>query len=510
MKKLLFAVFIFPICAFAGDVTFRQTGSGGGSVTIQSAPGSSSSSGDGVTIFAATATGKFVPYGLNASTITINGGGASSMRIETTSGAVSGGVGPQVHRNYIWNKVDEETGTFGSFEIIVSSDNYAIGSNHGPSVGRFSRLSFSPSSWGFDVDNAAIFSGDINGFSINNSSLTITDAEGESLSISVPDLSASYSLKYPLDDGNAGDVLSTDGDGNLDFIPMSGGGSSIYPATATIITPQGINSSTISLTGLIYLNGSGGSLGQVINSNATTDADWTSVLVAADGSNSIDFNNRFLYSADGNYSVDWQNHWLQDDQLALIVSWNDPFNFSPQIGFLGETPKVRQSGDVSIALAEFGLMDIYGTYDSGRVTFLSPCTSGILRTDISGNFVCADERTVNESTFSITVGIPVGYVVGSTYCTSIPYSCTISSYTMIADQSGSISVHIASSTFANYPTLSNMSGFPNAPTLSSAIKRSAGTSGWTGTTLEQNSQVCGVVDSASTVTWANIVLWVMR
>lgn len=101
-------------------------------------------------------------------------------------------------------------------------------------------------------------------------------------------------------------------------------------------------------------------------------------------------------------------------------------------------------------------------------------------------------------------------VAGSTRSITVPYGCTVSSWTIISDQSGSIAVHISSSSFSDYPTLSNMSGFGNGPTLSTQQKNSSPPTSWNGTSLGQGSIVSFVVDSASTVTWVNIVLWLVR
>lgn len=113
-----------------------------------------------------------------------------------------------------------------------------------------------------------------------------------------------------------------------------------------------------------------------------------------------------------------------------------------------------------------------------------------------------------------TVGLTIDgsgtITAGSTASITIPYGCTISSWTVLADQSGSISVHISSSTFSSYPTLSNISGAGNSPSLSSQQKNSATPSGWSQTTISQGDVISFVVDSASTVTWVNIILWLIK
>jgi hypothetical protein len=114
-----------------------------------------------------------------------------------------------------------------------------------------------------------------------------------------------------------------------------------------------------------------------------------------------------------------------------------------------------------------------------------------------------------------TVGITLdgggsAIVAGSTRSVTIPYACTISSWTLISDQSGSLSIHISTSSYANYPTLSNISGAGTSPNLSSAQKNASAPSSWATTTLSQGTIVSFVVDSAATVTWANLVLWLIK
>jgi len=117
------------------------------------------------------------------------------------------------------------------------------------------------------------------------------------------------------------------------------------------------------------------------------------------------------------------------------------------------------------------------------------------------------------STGAIGISIDGGgsaIVAGSTRSITIPYASTISSWTVVSDASGSIAVHVSSSTYGNYPTLSNMVGTGNGPSLSSAQKNSATPSGWNGTAIAQGTILSFVVDSAATVKWVNIVLWVIK
>lgn len=138
----------------------------------------------------------------------------------------------------------------------------------------------------------------------------------------------------------------------------------------------------------------------------------------------------------------------------------------------------------------------------------------VLSTNGSGvlSFVNQSASSIIGSTGSVGVSLDGGgsaIVAGTTYYVTIPYNCTVSSQSVIADKSGSISIHIASATFANFPTLSNMSGFGNGPNLSSQQKSGSLPNSWNGTLLSQGDIIGFVVDSASTVTLVNAILWII-
>lgn len=140
--------------------------------------------------------------------------------------------------------------------------------------------------------------------------------------------------------------------------------------------------------------------------------------------------------------------------------------------------------------------------------------SGISVTNGSGLVTIAATGsgiTGSTTTISLTIdGQGSAIVAGSTRSITVPFQCVISSWSVVADASGSLGVHLASSTFSNYPTITNITGAGNGPSLSSQSKRGAAVSGWTQTTIDAGSVLSFVVDTASTVKWATIVLWVIR
>jgi hypothetical protein len=93
----------------------------------------------------------------------------------------------------------------------------------------------------------------------------------------------------------------------------------------------------------------------------------------------------------------------------------------------------------------------------------------------------------------------------------IPFACTINSWTIMADQSGSIVIDVWKDTFANYPPTGADSITGSAkPTLSAAQAATSSTlTGWT-TSISANDIIRYNVDSASTITRVTISLTVTR
>jgi hypothetical protein len=92
---------------------------------------------------------------------------------------------------------------------------------------------------------------------------------------------------------------------------------------------------------------------------------------------------------------------------------------------------------------------------------------------------------------------------------SVPYTCTITAVTMLADQSGSIVVDIWKDTYANYPpTVADTITASAKPTITTATKSTDATlTGWTtsvtaGDTLRFN------IDSITTITRLSLTLTV--
>ncbi len=111
--------------------------------------------------------------------------------------------------------------------------------------------------------------------------------------------------------------------------------------------------------------------------------------------------------------------------------------------------------------------------------------------------------TIDGGGSAITTGIK-GYI-------SIPYACTINSWVLIADQSGSIVIDVWKDTLANYPpTVADTIAGSEKPTLSTATNNTD-TNLTTWTTAVAAGDVIGFkVDSVTTVTRVSCIIKVTK
>jgi hypothetical protein len=102
-------------------------------------------------------------------------------------------------------------------------------------------------------------------------------------------------------------------------------------------------------------------------------------------------------------------------------------------------------------------------------------------TDISGSATTSQLPARNAEIVFVIDGGGVSPGTGTYASVSINTTCTITSATLIADQSGSAVVDVLKSTYANFPTTSSIAASAK-PTLSTAQKETDSTlTGWTKT-----------------------------
>lgn len=142
-------------------------------------------------------------------------------------------------------------------------------------------------------------------------------------------------------------------------------------------------------------------------------------------------------------------------------------------------------------------------------------TSATLNVPSSGNAASGevvkgnDTRVTTRYIKAVFDGGGAALVVGSKIYLSVPFACTIASYRLLANVSGSVVIDIWKDTYANYPPVVADSITASAkPTLSSAQKTETSTlTGWT-TTVSAGDVLAFNVDSATTISWVEITLTV--
>jgi hypothetical protein len=153
-----------------------------------------------------------------------------------------------------------------------------------------------------------------------------------------------------------------------------------------------------------------------------------------------------------------------------------------------------------------------GAIASGEVRVFVRSSDGHLCREDSSHVVTDIEHASAVTTRAIACVIDGGGVALTTGIKSdvyVPYACTITAVTMLADQSGSVVVDIWKDTYAAYPpTVADTITASAKPTITTATKSQDTTlSGWTksiaaGSTLRFN------VDSATTITRLHLSLTV--
>lgn len=92
----------------------------------------------------------------------------------------------------------------------------------------------------------------------------------------------------------------------------------------------------------------------------------------------------------------------------------------------------------------------------------------------------------------------------------IPFSCTILSASMLADQTGSIVMDVQKSTYAGFPTTTSICGVASKPTITAGVKYTDSTlAGWT-KAITAGDVLAFIIDSASAVTRVTLTLTVSR
>jgi hypothetical protein len=112
--------------------------------------------------------------------------------------------------------------------------------------------------------------------------------------------------------------------------------------------------------------------------------------------------------------------------------------------------------------------------------------------------------TIDGGGVALTPGVK-GYL-------QVPFNCTITGWTLLADQTGSIAFDIWKDTYANFPPIAAdvITAVPTRPFLSVQNKGTSTTlTSWT-TTINAGDVLAFYVDSAATLTRATLTLSITR
>jgi hypothetical protein len=171
------------------------------------------------------------------------------------------------------------------------------------------------------------------------------------------------------------------------------------------------------------------------------------------------------------------------------------------------------SGNVVLSTSPTLVTPALGTPTSATLTNATglPLTTGVTGTlpfanggtGITNNpNVLGLELVIDGGGLAITTGIK-GYL-------EVPFACTVNTWTLLADQSGSITVDVYSDTYANYGTNTSMVGAGTKPAIASATKAQSAPSSWTTTSIAAGNIIGFNVTAATTVTRVTISLKVTR
>ena len=153
-----------------------------------------------------------------------------------------------------------------------------------------------------------------------------------------------------------------------------------------------------------------------------------------------------------------------------------------------------------------------GTVSTGAVTITPALTLGTALTQGNGGTgitTATNGITVSAIEFIIDGGGSV-ITTGTKGYLEVPFACTVNQWTVLADQSGSITLDVYSDTYANYGTNTSMVGAGTKPTISAATKGQSAPTSWTTTSIAAGNIIGFNVATVATVTRVTVSLKVTR
>lgn len=351
---------------------------------------------------------------------------------------------------------------------------------------------------------------------------------------------------------NAADLTGTQVTALLDafttslqgLAPASGGGTTNFlRADGTWAAPPGATSGTVTSVSVVTANGVSGSVATATTTPAITLVlgNITPTSVASTGRVSANLNS-------GSAPTPLTGTAFQGTAADGVVARVELNSFGAIAAFTTRRANGTAASPTAIASGDqISGFNAYGYYVTG-----GPAYSGVqatvamfatenwtstangtqvkIRTTPNGSTTMADAFTVDGSGNAVSIGTMtatryIGLVddrvatfvnggsalaAGAKIYVQINYACTVSNWTVLADQSGSCVMEIKRSTYASFPTVTSIIGGGNAPTLSSVQKNTAAPSGWTSTALVAGDTLEISLTSSSTITFAALILKLTR
>tara|TARA_R110000868_G_scaffold266610_1_gene525888 strand:+ start:1470 stop:2807 length:1338 start_codon:yes stop_codon:yes gene_type:complete len=225
-----------------------------------------------------------------------------------------------------------------------------------------------------------------------------------------------------------------------------------------------------------------------------------------------------INNASGSTILGGSNYTLTDSNTTLvpklrIANLPSGGTYSLLADSSGNVFKGATGGSGSSTFVQNGLNTYTGGTSSLPTVNISSATLSSLT--VTGNTILngLSANTISGTTFDnlkkTSFGITLdgnGGVIstGSKGFITIPYIGTITNWYITSDASGSIVVDLKRS------GTSIIGGGGNKPTLSSAQRANASVSGWTSTAISANDEIEFNVDSSTTVTRINLIIYITK